>query len=82
MDVINKKRETIDLLDKVIMESLEKRFDLSIEIGIAKASQNKEILDTNREEIILKKISKLSHSPQIEQVYKTIMKESKQLQRK
>jgi len=82
MDKINELREQIDIIDRKIMELLEKRYTISKEIGELKQQLKTTVLDQNRENIILNKASKYSHSPQIELVYKTIMSESRKLQRK
>jgi monofunctional chorismate mutase len=82
MDKLQQARLNIDELDKQIMDLLDKRFDLSIEVGKIKQANSTQVLDTNREQIILDKITKYSHSPQISTIYKTIMNESKSLQRK
>jgi len=82
MDVMTNLRNQIDTIDDQIMELLNKRYDIALEIGIQKALTNNSILDQNRETIILEKASKYSHSPQIKVVYETIMSESRSLQRK
>lgn len=82
MDQIKKLRNEIDILDNKIMELLDTRYKISKQIGEVKATQNIQVLDSNREDLILSKTTKFSHSPQIYNIYKTIMKESKSLQRK
>lgn len=82
MDQIKNLRAEIDEIDNTIMNLLEKRYSLSLKIGDLKELFKIDVLDYNREKIILDKASKYSHSPQIENVYKTIMKESRSLQRK
>lgn len=82
MDGITKYRNDIDDIDEQIMSLLDQRYHLSSKIGALKQRQEKAVLDTDREQNILNKISKYSHSPQIEVVYKTIMEESRKLQRK
>ncbi len=82
MDKIDELRYLIDTLDDEIMALLEKRFTLSVKIGNEKTHAKIHVLDTKRESLILEKTSKYSHSPEIEVVYKTIMEESKLLQRK
>ena len=82
MDRIDEMRLKIDEIDDRMMILLDKRYELTTEIGILKTQENIEVLDTNREMIILEKISKLSHSPQINKIYNVILKESKDLQRK
>ncbi len=82
MDKITKLRELIDALDDDIMTLLNKRYDLSIEIGNEKTRAKIDVLDTKREKAILEKTSKYSHFPELELVYKKIMETSKLLQRK
>ena len=82
MDKINELRSKINTIDDTIMSLLEERYNISLEIGILKDKLKVAVLDQNREEYILNKASKYSHSPLIESVYKTIMKESRNLQRK
>ena len=82
MDKLLKSRNRIDQIDTQIMELLDERYSLSIEIGNIKKESNAPVLDSNREQIILDKTSQLSHSLAIKNVYKSIMKESKNLQRK
>jgi len=82
MDKIDEMRHLIDVLDDEIMSLLDERFTLSIKIGNLKTLAKTDVLDTKREKIVLDKTSKYSHSPEIDVVYKTIMEESKSLQRK
>ena len=82
MDKIDKLRQDIDSLDNEIMELLDKRFNLTNQIGTIKKQDKRIVLDSKREQLILDKTSKYSHSPQIINIYKTIMDESKSLQRK
>lgn len=82
MDPLTTLRNKIDDIDQTLMELLEKRMDLSIRIGDYKQINNITVLDSTREQSILDKTSSFSHSPQIKNIYKTIMKESKSLQRK
>lgn len=82
MDKITNLREVIDEIDDELMRLLSKRYEVSIEIGKLKSNSNKEILDTQREDYILDKTLKYSHSSQIKEVYKTIMSESKNIQKR
>ncbi|HEU64161.1 MAG: hypothetical protein KR126chlam4_00640 [Candidatus Anoxychlamydiales bacterium] len=66
-------REQIDEIDEQIVPLLEKRLKLAKEIRKYK----KEILDSNRENKILDKIK----SEYIKDIYKTIFKNSKEVQR-
>lgn len=82
MDKLLKSRNRIDEIDNQIMALLDERYDLSIKIGDIKKLQKTSVLDTNREDTILDKTSKLRHSLAIKNVYISIMSESKKLQRK
>lgn len=75
-------RKEIDSLDQEIMKLLDRRFILTTEIGRLKKDTKTKVLDTNREKIIYDKISKYSHFPELREIYKTIINESKKLQRK
>jgi monofunctional chorismate mutase len=82
MTNLNKLREEIDQIDDQIMSLLEKRYNITNEIGKIKQLQKTTVLDINREKYIFDKTSKYSHLPQIESVYKTIMEESRKAQKK
>jgi len=82
MDKIAEVREEIDIIDSKIMKLLDERFDKTSLIGLLKKESNTNVLDQNREEIIFDKTSKYSHSPELRNIYTTIMTESKKLQRK
>ncbi len=82
MDRLKELRVSINEIDDVIMSLLDKRFSLSAEVGKVKSVSKTSVLDTKREQYILDKTSKYSHSPEIDIVYKKIMAESKSLQRK
>lgn len=82
MDKINSLRNEIDSIDNELMKLLSSRFDLSNTIGKIKSKSNKEVLDQSRELTILNQTKKHQYSSQIEAVYKTILNESKNIQRK
>ena len=82
MDEIIKLRAEIDKIDDKLMDLLEKRYNLTNEIGFHKNKSHDEILDTNRESYIYNKTSKYSHSPQLRYVYDVILNESKKEQGK
>lgn len=82
MDRLSKKRIEIDKIDSEIMKLLNHRFDISIEVGEIKKEEELYVLDSTRENRILDKTNKYSHSPQIKNVYKEIMLQSKTLQGK
>ena len=82
MDKIEDLRKQIDMLDDELMKLLSKRYDVSKQIGDIKSSSKKEVLDLKREDYVLNKAKKHNHSKQIELVYKAIMSESKNIQRR
>lgn len=82
MDKIAALRKQIDQLDDLLIDILHDRYNLTNEIGAIKKESHLVVKDNNREEYIFNKISKYSHSPSIELVYKTIINESKNNQRK
>jgi shikimate dehydrogenase len=82
MDDLKTLRDEIDQLDDSIMKLLQKRFDLSIKVGNYKSINNIQVTHGDREKEIITKISKYSHYPSIEHVYKTILHQSKSLQRR
>lgn len=82
MDKINRVRKEIDSLDNEIMTLLDERFNKTTLIGKLKKESNTNVLDQNREQIIFDKTTKYSHSPELKNIYNTIMNESKKLQRK
>lgn len=81
MDKITSLRKRIDLIDSQLMQLLEERYHLTKEVGTYKIENSIEVLDSKREDAIYDKISKFSHSPQIVEVYRTIMNQSKNQQR-
>lgn len=82
MDKIEKTRKEIDELDIKIMALLEERFDKTCTIGLLKKESNTNVLDQNREDIILTKTANYRHYPELISIYKTIMNESRKLQGK
>lgn len=82
MDKIINLRAEIDEIDDKVMELLSKRYEISDQIGIIKSNSKVDVLDSKREEHVLNKTKKHSHSPQLELVYRTIMHESKNIQRR
>ena len=82
MDAITDLRKQIDVIDDKIMELLNQRYNLVQEIGHQKQTHKKAIMDSDREKLIFDKTSIFSHYPQIIEVYKTIISESRSLQRK
>lgn len=84
MQTLGKLREQIDGVDAQIKQLLEKRFDISIEIGRVKKEAGMAVLDGRREDMIIDGIigdKSLKHSLQIAGVYRAIMAGSKELQK-
>lgn len=82
MDKIENLRNQIDSIDNDLMTLLNKRYEISDQIGTLKSNSKKEILDQKREDYVLNKTKNHSHSPQLELVYRTIMIESKNIQKR
>lgn len=82
MDKITTIRTTIDSIDKQIMTLLEKRFTLVEEIGEFKKATQQSITDTSREATIYTQCQTFRYPNEIKGVYKTIITNSKNLQRK
>lgn len=82
MDKINVLRTKIDHIDQQLMDLLEERYTLTNAIGLVKENIQKNVKDNDRELYIFNKITKYSHSPSIELVYKAIINESKNQQGK
>ena len=82
MATLEQLRKDINDLDQQLMELLNRRFDISLAVGALKEQQNLPVYDETREQLIFDKTASFSHSPQLKEVYKTIMEQSKELQRK
>lgn len=84
MKAISVLRKEIDSLDNEIISLLENRLNISRKIGEYKKANHLEVLDTKREEEILKKIcnkiDNKNYQNSIIEIYKTIFLESKKLQ--
>lgn len=76
-------RNEIDLIDNQIIELLDRRFDLSSEIGKEKKQLNMNINDTSREDFILNKIIHVNsnYTNEISEIYKEIFVQSKRIQK-
>jgi len=82
METLKKHRQEIDDLDRIIIEALDQRFDKSIEIGDYKNKEGIAVADSGRENEIYKKINRSKFPENIKNVFKTIIEESKSLQKK
>ncbi|HEY8444706.1 MAG TPA: shikimate kinase [Bacilli bacterium] len=74
---MDKIRNEIDLIDKQIMDLLNKRFQLTNIIGLYKNENNLPILNQEREEEILRKADIYPNSNAIQDIYRFIFKESR-----
>ncbi len=81
MDDLKALRQQIDEIDDQLMALLDKRFKLSKAVGIYKQQHNVPVLHTDRETDIYNKTSKYSAYPQIKNVYKCILTNSKDIQK-
>lgn len=81
---LNNWRKKIDKIDKKLFKLLEKRFNVSKEIGIYKKQKNLPIENKNREQSIVKsKINQTKLSKNfVKDFFQLIFKESKKIQRK
>ncbi len=77
---IDKLREEIDKLDEYIIKILDKRFELTDQIGEIKKEEGIKVDDNQREEEIIKKISQLTSKDKtnsVVSIYGTLLSESK-----
>lgn len=75
-------RDKIDILDTKIVKLLQKRFEITDEIGRKKAVNGEYVADVHRENNILERISQLSSIEEICDIYENIFKNSKLRQEK
>lgn len=73
---ISQLREKIDFIDSQILNLINKRAKIALEIGQIKKILKNQIVDKNREKEILKKIK----TPYEIQIFKKIISESRKLQ--
>jgi chorismate mutase len=79
---INELRQEISRLDKSLLEILEKRFEICVEIGNNKKQNGLPIEDLTREKAIIEDKVKNSHLNKefTKRLFELIFKESKRLQ--
>lgn len=77
-------RKEINKIDKDIVQLLEKRFNVVMEIGKYKKENNLPIYDEKREKLVIKNclsyLENKKYSNSIEEIYKQIMDSSKLLE--
>ena len=75
-------RNEIDIIDAQLVDLLNHRYTYCIEIGKLKKEQNTVVLDSNREQKIIDRLSKNEwHSGMVEAVWPIIMAFSRKLQK-
>jgi len=83
---LNKLREKIDRLDLNLLDLVNERAALAIDIGKKKEQVGHPILDEKRERAILKKMAKQNPGPlpkgSILKIFKSIIEENRSLQEK
>jgi chorismate mutase len=84
---LNIKRKQIDEIDKKLLELLAKRFKINQKIGFYKKANKLKIKDKKREREILKRVALLAKKLNLNQnlikkIFKEIIKESCQLQKR
>ena len=81
---LNIYRDEIDLIDKKLVELIEKRLEICLNIGQYKKERNLCILNEEREQQVLQKnldrIKDSTYESYIKEILKSIMDESKKLQ--
>lgn len=80
MNSLDKYRKEIDKIDDSIIELLEKRFNLVVEIGQYKKENNLPVFDAKRELVIKQKFTTKQYQDSLSNIYDTILKESKTIQ--
>ena len=77
---IEQLRREIDAIDRELIFLLDKRFNITNNIGIAKKKENIKVLNTSREQIVLDKTKIADNHIAIYNVYLEILKISKEQQ--
>ena len=80
MTKLNTMRQEIDAIDDQLIKLLQKRFDLSSEIGRLKKATAVQILDSNRESEILQKIPDSIYHDALKEIYLLLFSLSKKHQ--
>lgn len=77
-------RKEIDSIDKELVQLIEKRFNLVLQVGNFKKANNIPVLDENREELVLKKckthLTNSSYEPHLNKLIIELMNICKDLQ--
>ncbi len=81
MEELKKLRLEIDIIDDEIMNLLNKRLSVVSKVSKVKKRNNLSVLDSNREMEVLNKLSGFKYSNELIDIYKYIMKVSKEMQK-
>lgn len=85
-DNLTLKRNEIDQIDRELVELLNRRASLAVEVGILKANTGSKVYDPVRERIILEKIEKLNQGPldkgALEDIFASIITACREIQSK
>jgi chorismate mutase len=75
---LKRKRKKIDLIDRKLLNLLNQRLRLAIEVGNIKKKMGEKIRDPRREEEVLERLKKIDRGPlreeDLEKIFKTIMR--------
>jgi len=78
-------RNAIDQIDEQVLNMLNKRLELALEIGKAKAEKGAQVLDNTREAMVLKRVAAMNKGPlsqkAVQQIFIQIMSASRELQK-
>lgn len=84
-DVLGRLREGIDEIDNQILDLINRRLSLAMEIGRIKAGRGERILDMARESIVLNRLSGLNSGPisqtMLHQVFRQIIAAAREIQK-
>lgn len=82
---LDKIRNEINSIDKELVELLEKRFNLVLQVGQYKLAYNQPIFDNEREKVVIEKcknqLTNKQYSDYIEKIYIQIMNTCKDIQK-
>jgi len=77
-------RKKIDEVDEELVDLMNRRAEIALEIAEEKARENMEITDREREEEVMERIRRANDGPfsdvQLERVYRALISESKEIQ--
>lgn len=83
---LSAERKKIDEIDRKLVNLIEERMDLCLEIGRIKAANNAPVLDTSREQEKLDKIKSMTVNEEYKEatnnIFVKVMEESRKLQSK